>query len=175
MATLLLTIGRLASCAGVTIKAVRVHHGPGLLPEPERDASGYHRYGAGDAIQLVRIRTLARIGELPAAGPEGFAAAIEQIARTRERVAQVTGGDRLFVSPEVAGYLDELRRIGVSERGVGRERELWSLPQPAARTRTGQAARSPEDLPRGPVAAELVAATAAAASPAGARIAEPAR
>ncbi|MBL7256608.1 MerR family DNA-binding transcriptional regulator [Actinoplanes sp. LDG1-01] len=33
----LLTIGKLAAFAGVTVKAVRVYHDRGLLPEPDRD------------------------------------------------------------------------------------------------------------------------------------------
>src|SRR5690349_643562 len=132
----LLTIGQLAAYAGVTIKAVRVYHDRDLLPEPPRDSSGYRRYGAEHAIQLVKIKTLvdagvplARIKEVLAAGPDRFAAAIdeidaslraraEEIRRTRQRIAQLRGGDRLFVSEEVAGYLDVLREIGVSERSV---------------------------------------------------------
>ena len=146
----LLTIGRLAAYAGVTIKAVRVYHDRGLLPEPPRDSSGYRRYDAGHAIQLVKIRTLAaagvpltRIRELLAAGPERFAAAVdeidrdlrrraEEIRRTRRRIAQLRGGDALFVPAEVAGYLERLREIGVSERGVLLERDLWILLQPVA-------------------------------------------
>ena len=42
----MLTIGELASYAGVTVRAVRHYHAKGLLPEPERDHSGYRRYGA---------------------------------------------------------------------------------------------------------------------------------
>jgi hypothetical protein len=42
----MLTIGQLAAYAGVTVRAVRHYHQIGLLPEPERDASGYRRYGA---------------------------------------------------------------------------------------------------------------------------------
>jgi DNA-binding transcriptional MerR regulator len=151
----LLTIGQLAGYAGVTIKAVRVYHDRDLLPEPPRDSSGYRRYSAEHAIQLVKIRTLveagvplARIKELLGAGPERFGAAIdeidrnlrhraEQIRRSRQRIAQLQGGDRLFVSPEVAGYLQRLREIGVSERTVLIERDLWILLQSVA---PGQAA-----------------------------------
>lgn len=86
---------------------------------------------------------VARIKELLAAGPSSFAAAIgeidanlrkraEEIRRTRQRIAQLTGGDGLFVSPEVAGYLARLREIGVSERTVLLERDLWILLQAAA-------------------------------------------
>jgi DNA-binding transcriptional MerR regulator len=146
----LLTIGQLAGYAGVTVKAVRVYHDRDLLPEPPRDSSGYRRYGAEHAIQLVKIRTLveagvplARIKELLGARPVQFAAAIddidrnlrkraEQIRRARQRIAQLHGGDRLFVSPEVASYLQRLREIGVSERTVLLERDLWILLQSVA-------------------------------------------
>ena len=42
----MLTIGQLAAYAGVTTRAVRHYHQVGLLPEPERDASGYRTYAA---------------------------------------------------------------------------------------------------------------------------------
>lgn len=54
-----ITIGQLARYAGVSIETIRVYHDKGLLPEPDRDASGYRRYGAKDAIELIKIRTLA--------------------------------------------------------------------------------------------------------------------
>jgi DNA-binding transcriptional MerR regulator len=143
----MITIGQLASYAGVTVKAVRVYHARGLLPEPPRDASGYRRYTAEDAISLVKIRTLAeagvplaRIKELLTADPGAFAAAIAEIdrglarkaaglRRSRERIAQLSGGDRLFVSDEMAAFLGRLREIGVSARGVQQERDLWILLQ----------------------------------------------
>ena len=42
----MLTIGQLATYAGVTVRAVRHYHAKGLLPEPARDGSGYRRYDA---------------------------------------------------------------------------------------------------------------------------------
>lgn len=152
----MLTIGRLADYAGVTVKAVRHYHERGLLAEPERDSSGYRRYTAQDAVDLVKIRTLAdagvplaRIKDLLAAGPDALAAAIaeidhdlaeriERLRRTRGQLAQLRGGDRLFVSAEVAGYLDALRDLGVSERHLRLERDGWILMQTA----------SPEDADR---------------------------
>ncbi|MEU6829847.1 MerR family transcriptional regulator [Nocardia beijingensis] len=146
----MITIGQLARYAGVTIKAVRVYHDRGLLPEPPRDSSGYRRYRAGDAVDLVKIRTLARSGvplarikELLSANSGEFAAAIaeidrmlaeraEEIRRTREQIAQLGSGDRLFVSPEVAEYLERLRELGVSDRAVRMERDLWILLQAVA-------------------------------------------
>jgi DNA-binding transcriptional MerR regulator len=142
-----ITIGQLADYAGVTIKAVRHYHKRGLLDEPPRDASGYRRYGARHAIDLVKIRTLAeagvplaRIKELLAADDDRFAAAIaeirrtlqdraEELLRTRERIARLGAGDRLFVSAEVADYLERLHELGVSQRSVQMERDIWILMQ----------------------------------------------
>jgi len=141
----MITIGQLADYAGVTIKAIRHYHQRGLLDEPPRDSSGYRRYTAEHATRLVKIKTLAaagvplaRINELLAADPDRFTAAIaeidrnlrqraEEILHTRERIAQLRAGDRLFVSAEVADYLDQLQQLGVSQRGVQMERDGWIL------------------------------------------------
>jgi DNA-binding transcriptional MerR regulator len=146
----MITIGQLAAYAGVTIKAVRHYHKRGLLEEPQRDSSGYRRYTAQHAIDLVKIKTLAeagvplaRVKELLAASPDRFAAAItdidrtlqeraRELRRTRERIARLSAGDRLFVSADVAGYLDRLRGLGVSERAVQMERDGWILLQSAS-------------------------------------------
>lgn len=146
----MMTIGQLAAYAGVTVKAIRHYHRRGLLAEPPRDASGYRRYGAEDAIALIKIKTLAaagvplaRIKALLAADPDQFAAAvaeidralqgrIEELCRARERIAQLNAGDRLFVSAEVADYLDRLLELGVSQRAVQLERDLWILLQSLA-------------------------------------------
>ncbi|MFG1708055.1 MerR family transcriptional regulator [Nonomuraea sp. M3C6] len=146
----MITIGQLADYAGVTIKAIRHYHERGLLAEPGRDSSGYRRYTAKDAIDLVKIRTLAnagvplaRIKDLLDADPDALTAAIAeidhnlqdriaQLRRTRDQLAQLRGGDRLFVSPEVADYLDVLRELGVSERQRRLERDGWILMQTAS-------------------------------------------
>lgn len=141
----MITIGQLAAYAGVTIKAIRHYHQRGLLEEPPRDSSGYRRYSAQHAIHLVKIKTLAeagvplaRIKELLAANPDQFAVAITEIdrnllerakdlRRTRDRIARLTAGDRLFVSAEVADFLDLLHELGVSRRTVQMERDGWIL------------------------------------------------
>lgn len=143
----LITIGQLASYAGVTIKAVRHYHRVGLLEEPVRDSSGYRRYTAQHAIDLVKIRTLAdagvplaRVKELMVAGADQFAAAVADIdrnlrerataiRRARTRIAQLSAGDALFISADLAAYLDRLRKIGIAERWVATERDLWILLQ----------------------------------------------
>jgi DNA-binding transcriptional MerR regulator len=141
----MITIGQLAGYAGVTVRAVRHYHRRGLLAEPERDASGYRRYTAQHVIDLIQIKTLAdagvplaRVKELRDAGPEEFEAAVDQIdrnleeriaelSRARERVRGLRGGDRLFVPEQISDYLELLRGIGLSERYVQIERDLWIL------------------------------------------------
>ena len=151
----MLTISQLAAYAGVTTRAVRHYHQIGLLPEPERDASGYRRYGATAVVSLIKIRTLANAGvplsqiaELLEADAAAFAAAVkriddrlrdeaERLEASRRQIAQLEAGDSLLVPPEVACYLDRLRQIGTSERIVQGERDGWIL----------VAARWPEMIP----------------------------
>jgi DNA-binding transcriptional MerR regulator len=141
----MLTIGQLAAYAGVTARAVRHYHQIGLLPEPERDASGYRRYGPAAVVSLIRIRTLAdagvplsQIGPLLEAGPSAFAEAmrridgdlraeIERLETSREQIARLAAGDSLALPPEVTSYLDRLRELGVAERMVEGERDGWIL------------------------------------------------
>jgi DNA-binding transcriptional MerR regulator len=141
----MLTIGQLAAYAGVTVRAVRHYHRIGLLPEPERDASGYRRYGARAVVSLIKIRTLAsagvplsRIGQMLEADAPAFAEAIqridshlsdeiERLETSRKQIAQLAAGDSLALPPEVVCYLDRLREIGVSERAVAAERDAWIL------------------------------------------------
>src|SRR5688572_32362066 len=109
----MLTIGQLAEYAGVTVRAVRHYHQIGLLPEPERDASGYRRYGAKAVVSLIKIRTLAnagvplsQIGRVLAADAVTLAETVQQIDNhlrdeidrletTRKQIAQLTAGDSL--------------------------------------------------------------------------------
>ncbi|MGC0417519.1 MerR family transcriptional regulator [Embleya sp. AB8] len=143
----MLTIGQLAATAGVTVRTVRHYHHIGLLPEPERDPSGYRRYGAQAAVDLIRIRTLAdagvplaRIDALLHAQPTEFAAAItdidadlrrriEQLTEYRRRIAELDGGEGLVLPPEVVAILNRMRALGVSERRVRTERDSWILMQ----------------------------------------------
>lgn len=150
----MLRIGQLAFYAGVTIRAVRHYHQIGLLPEPDRDASGYRTYDAAAVVRLLRIRTLAeagvplvRVRELLDADPATFAAATAEIDRQlrtqiralqehRRRIAELRSGDSLAVPPEVADYLDRLRAVGAPEVAIEGERDAWIL----------MAARHPETV-----------------------------
>jgi DNA-binding transcriptional MerR regulator len=141
----MLTIGQLAAYAGVTVRAVRHYHQIGLLPEPQRDASGYRRYGATAVVFLIKVRTLAdagvplsQIGQMLQADASTFAEAvqridshlrdeIERLETSRKQIAQLAAGDSLTLPPEVVAYLDRLRQIGASERMVEAERDGWIL------------------------------------------------
>ena len=151
----MLTIGQLASYAGVTVRAVRHYHSKGLLPEPERDHSGYRRYDAAAVVELIKIRTLAdagvplaRVRELLAADDEEFNAAVAEIdvrlraeirelQRHRERIAQLAAGESLALPPEAVAYLDRMRELGFTELFIGGERDAWIL----------VAAQLPEQMP----------------------------
>jgi DNA-binding transcriptional MerR regulator len=151
----MLTISQLAGYAGVTVRAVRHYHAKGLLPEPDRDHSGYRRYDATAVVELIRIRTLAdagvplsRVRKLLAADDEEFAAAVEDIDRRlraeirerrrhRERIAQLAAGDSLALPPEAVAYLNRLRELGIPNRAIDLERDAWIL----------VAAQLPEQMP----------------------------
>lgn len=141
----MLTISQLARYSGVTVRAVRHYHQCGLLPEPDRDASGYRRYDAGAVVELIRIRTLAeagvplaRVRELLDAGEDEFTAAlvdvdrelrarIRELQQHRRRVAELGTGEALVLPREVIAFLDMFREAGISERGIAVERDAWIM------------------------------------------------
>jgi DNA-binding transcriptional MerR regulator len=141
----MLTISQLAAYAGVTARAVRHYHKIGLLPEPERDPSGYRTYDATAVVRLIRIHTLAgagvplaRVQELLDAGPEEFADAVQDIDKdlraeirrlqgTRKRLARLAAGEHLALPQSVVDYLDRLRGLGVDERYIALERDAWIM------------------------------------------------
>lgn len=151
----MLTISQVAAYAGVTVRAVRHYHAKGLLPEPDRDHSGYRRYDAGAVVELIKIRTLAdagvplsRVNELLHADEQEFAVAIAQIDRRlraeirerqehRRRIAQLAVGHDVALPDEVVAYLERLREHGVPAEMIALERDAWIL----------AAARWPEQIP----------------------------
>lgn len=141
----MLTIGQLARYIGVSTKTIRVYHDKGLLPEPDRDASGYRRYTAQDAIELIKIRTLAEAG-VPLAkirtlkeAPDGafrraltridedLTARIRSLRQTQRRLRELASGHTRLLPAEVDHHLQALGALGFSERWVGLERDLWIL------------------------------------------------
>lgn len=141
----MLTISQLATYASVTVRAVRHYHQIGLLPEPERDRSGYRIYDAAAVVRLIRIRTLAdagvplaRVQELLDASSEEFAKGvreidkelrdkIQQLQGNRQRIARLAAGEHLALPDSVVDYLDRLRGLGVDERYIELERDSWIM------------------------------------------------
>ena len=141
----MLTIGQLASYAGVTVRTVRHYHQIGLLAEPERDHSGYRSYDTAAVVRLIRIRVLAdagvplaRVQELLDADPVEFARAVGEIDKAlsadirrlqnnRKRIAQLAAGDHLALPQIVLDYLDRLRGLGVGESYIEFERDAWIM------------------------------------------------
>ncbi|BEL12001.1 helix-turn-helix domain-containing protein [Actinoplanes sichuanensis] len=57
-----MTIGEFGRRAGLTVKALRLYEGSGLLPPAEVDPSGYRRYTSAQLDRAVRIGLLRRLG-----------------------------------------------------------------------------------------------------------------
>lgn len=140
-----LSIGQLAAHVGVTTRAIRHYHKVGLLAEPVRDASGYRRYSAQAAADLIRIKALAgagvplaRVRQLLDADPDDFTEAIAEIDQrlkvrirelesVRHQLAGLTPAERLVLPAEVTGLLDQMRSLGISEATMTLERDGWTL------------------------------------------------
>jgi DNA-binding transcriptional MerR regulator len=139
------TIGQAAAFVGITIKTVRHYHKLGLVPEPERDGSGYRRYGSDDLLKLVRVRTLAaagvplaEIGPLLDADPALFKTALagvekqidDRIAELVERRAmlhRLADGDRALLPDRAVELLARMLDAGYSEEEVRSTRDGWVL------------------------------------------------
>ncbi|MEU7157863.1 MerR family transcriptional regulator [Streptomyces chrestomyceticus] len=140
-----LTIGQAAAFVGVTVKTVRHYHRLGLVAEPERDSSGYRRYGSADLLRLIQARTLAgagvplaEIADLLDAGPERFAAALDDVHRRlteriedltarRDTLHRLTHGDRLLLPDRACAVLDRLAGLGFRPDYVAAQREALVL------------------------------------------------
>ncbi|MFI6688303.1 MerR family transcriptional regulator [Streptomyces sp. NPDC050485] len=140
-----LTIGQAAAYVGVTIKTVRHYHRLGLVAEPERDGSGYRRYGSADLLRLVQVRTLAgagvplaEIGDLLDADPERFAADLDDVHRRlteqiedliarRDTLHRLAQGDRVLLPDRACAVLDRLADLGFSPDYVATQREALVL------------------------------------------------
>jgi DNA-binding transcriptional MerR regulator len=140
-----LTIGQAAAFVGVTIKTVRHYHRLGLVAEPERDHSGYRRYGSDDLLRLVQVRTLAgagvplaEIGDLLDADPDRFAAALDDVQRRlteqiddliarRDTLHRLAHGDRALLPDRACAVLDRLAELDFSPDYVAGQREALVL------------------------------------------------
>lgn len=98
-------IGELAERAGVNVQTVRYYERRGLLPEPDRTATGYREYDEADLLRLrfiLRAKglgfTLSEVGELLdlRVDPVRTAAdvrerALEKITDTEEKIRDLEG------------------------------------------------------------------------------------
>ncbi|MFD0362681.1 MerR family transcriptional regulator [Nocardia sp. GCM10030253] len=139
------TIGQAAAFVGVTVKAVRHYHKLRLVEEPERDSSGYRRYGSADLLRLVQVRTLAaagvplaEIGPLLDADAAGFAAAlsdvgrqlterIEELIARRDTLHRLADGDRALLGDRAVALLERMAGLGFPADEVSTAREGWVL------------------------------------------------
>ncbi|MGP4017791.1 MerR family transcriptional regulator [Saccharopolyspora sp. 5N708] len=139
------TIGQAAAFVGVTVKTVRHYHKLGLVEEPERDSSGYRRYGSDELLRLVQVRTLAaagvplaEIGPLLDADAAGFAASladverqlterIEDLTARRDSLHRLAGSDRALLPDRALAVLDRMRGVGFSSDYVAGQREALVL------------------------------------------------
>jgi Hg(II)-responsive transcriptional regulator len=95
-ATATLTIGELASRAGVGVETIRFYERRGLLAEPERGRSGYRQYSLA-AVQRVRfIRqakelgfTLKEIHELLELGVDPRSSCADVRERAQAKIAEI--------------------------------------------------------------------------------------
>ncbi|WP_431682671.1 MerR family transcriptional regulator [Kitasatospora sp. KL5] len=140
-----ITIGQAAAYVGVTVKTVRHYHKLGLVEEPERDGSGYRRYGSADLLRLVQARTLAaagvplaEIGPLLDADAEQFAASLAEVERQlterisdliarRDTLHRLADGDRALLPDRASAILDRMPGLGFGPDYVAAQREALVL------------------------------------------------
>ncbi|AKU95055.1 transcriptional regulator, MerR family [Labilithrix luteola] len=124
---------------------MRHYHRLGLVEEPERDHSGYRRYGSTDLLRLVQVRTLAAAGvplaeiaDLLDAEPEAFAAAvadvqrrlteqIEELTARRDTLHRLAHEDRVLLPDRACAILERLADVGFTPDYVASQREALVL------------------------------------------------
>jgi MerR family copper efflux transcriptional regulator len=84
--TKLLTIGQVAKLSGLSVVTIRFYEREGVLPKPQRKASGYRLFDVDTVHRLQFIRkvqsagfSLKEVGDV--ASSKGISAAIRQIDR----------------------------------------------------------------------------------------------
>ncbi|MFB6815819.1 MerR family transcriptional regulator [Streptomyces sp. NPDC056347] len=135
------TIGQAAAFAGVTVKTVRHYHKLGVVEEPERDGSGYRRYGSRELLRLVQARTLAAagvplagIGELLDADAARFSVAlvdverqltqkIDELTERRETLRRLADVDRALLPERAVALLERMLGLGFDEDEAAAARE----------------------------------------------------
>lgn len=116
-----LSIGQLASAAGVTVETLRFYEKQGLLSEPQRTDSGYRQYPP-DSIKRVRFIqhakqvgfTLNDIGELLALRQDQNTACADIKSRAIRKIEEVDQKIR-----ELERIRDALQRMAQKCSGAG--------------------------------------------------------
>ncbi|MFD9061958.1 MerR family transcriptional regulator [Kitasatospora purpeofusca] len=139
------TIGQAAAFVGVTVKTVRHYHKLGLVAEPERDSSGYRRYGSGALLKLVQVRALAaagvplaEIGPMLDADAVRFGAALTDVGRQlteridelvtrRDTLHRLADGDRALLPDRACAVLARMPGLGFDPDYVAAQREALVL------------------------------------------------
>src|SRR5262249_19334773 len=92
-----MTIGELATAAGVGVETIRYYERERILPTPRRTTSGYRQYDDADLWRLQVIGrgkalgfTLRDIAELLGAGDERSVDDVQRITRDRLREVEVS-------------------------------------------------------------------------------------
>jgi len=119
-----MTIGQVASSAGVNIQTVRYYERRGLLPRAPRTASGYRQYEADVVARLRFIKraqdlgfSLEEIAELLELRLEHGAACATVEAKAKEKIAMVE---------EKIGELERMRSVLAELARACELREPWS-------------------------------------------------
>lgn len=139
------TIGQAAAFVGVTVKTVRHYHKLGVVQEPERDSSGYRRYGSSELLRLVQVRTLAAAGvPLAETGPlidadaTLFAATlvdveqhltnrIDSLIARRDTLHRLADGDRALLGDRAVALLERMAGLEFPAGEITNAREGWVL------------------------------------------------
>lgn len=99
-------IGELAEAAGVTTKTVRYYESIGLVPEPDRSASGYRDY---------RPRAVERLRFIRDAQATGLALAeIQSVLELKDAGAGSCGHTRSLLARHLDELDDQIRRLQAS-------------------------------------------------------------
>ena len=102
-----LTIGQVAKTIGVAAKTIRYYEEIGVLPVPDRAASGYRQYDES-AVERLRFISRARSLGLP-------------LRRLRILTSALNGGPRAALRPRLLGLVQEQLsavRHQIAELGV---------------------------------------------------------
>lgn len=134
------SIGELAASAAIGVETVRYYERRGLLPAPQRSASGYRRYTTDDVWRLAFIRhakTLGfRLGDIATLlGAEADRSVGEVRRIAYERLAQIDDDLQLLVR-----HRDRLRLL-LDTCATGPDDACLALTTPA-----GPASAAPQPL-----------------------------